>query len=269
MDYTFPSYKSLFDEIKRRLRRLRNIVSKNGGELEEQDAFILIIMGDINLRFNTICILLDSKNYDGIFALQRTLFEMQLVFELYMDTDDKDKYLDFYVKKSNYESVIKWRKFIHQSNDDQSGIFTLGDQEKIDEFHATAIDELTRTTNRGHFKVWYELAAGRSTKELSYDYLSAFDYFTSYDEPSNWVHPQRLEAGLTMNFDETLDNNYLLILMAVLRADIRWIISDLEKIARHFNIEKSPKLFDCLSKLLEFDRELLKILDEINQERDI
>lgn len=40
---------------------------------------------------------------------------------------------------------------------------------------------------------WYELAANKSTKDLSYEFISEIDYFTSYDESSNCIHLQRLE----------------------------------------------------------------------------
>ncbi|HCU82311.1 MAG TPA: hypothetical protein DGQ36_05585, partial [Enterococcus sp.] len=125
MDYSFPSYQNLFEVTKRRLNRLKGHASRSTGKLNDQDAFMFMIICNINLRFNTICLLLESNNYDGIFALQRTIFELQLAFEAYMQSDDKEEFLKFYFQKSNFETVNKWQKLIQRSNEDQADIFTL------------------------------------------------------------------------------------------------------------------------------------------------
>ncbi|OQO71048.1 hypothetical protein BH747_03335 [Enterococcus villorum] len=78
MDLMIPEYKPLFELTKRRLRDLKKIANKKFGELDDQDKFMFLIVGNINLRFNTICLLSENNIYDGIFALQRTIFELLL-----------------------------------------------------------------------------------------------------------------------------------------------------------------------------------------------
>jgi hypothetical protein len=68
MDLMIPEYKPLFKLTKRRLRGLKKIANKKFGELDDQDKFMFLIVGNINLRFNTICLLIENNNYDGIFA---------------------------------------------------------------------------------------------------------------------------------------------------------------------------------------------------------
>ena len=57
------------------------------------------IVGNINLRFNSMCLLIENNNWDGLFAFQRTLFELQLAFEVYMNSEDKNKLVELYKKR--------------------------------------------------------------------------------------------------------------------------------------------------------------------------
>ncbi len=89
MDSMIPSYKPLFELTKRRLYRLKQRAINKSGKFDEQDQLMFLIIGNINLRFNTICLLIENNNYDGVFALQRTIFELQLALEAYMSSEDK------------------------------------------------------------------------------------------------------------------------------------------------------------------------------------
>lgn len=261
----FPSYEKLFEETKRRLIRLKKIASSKTGELEDQDAFIFMIIGNINLRFNTICSLIEKHNFDGIFALQRTFFEMQLAFELYMKSENKDKYIELYWKKNNYETVLKWSKLIQQSNEDGDHIFNSDDMNQTKEWKRIIHDELKQTINKGHTKTWYELAAGKSVRELSYDCFSAIEYFDSYDEASNWVHPQRLHLNMDDNFKQTLNGPYLILLLRIIKSDIRWLGNDMDKLCKHLRIDKSKKLTEYFNMLINFDREVTEFANHVTQ----
>lgn len=265
MGYNFPSYQNLFEVTKRRLNRLKIIASKKTGELNDQDKFMFLIIGNINLRFNTICLLLKTNNYDGVFALQRTIFELQLAFEAYMQSDDKDEFLKFYFKKSNFETVIKWHRLIEKSNEEQTDMFTQEDQQKIEEWKRTITEDLDISNRRERSKVWYELATAKSVKELSYEFLSAIEYFISYDEPSNWIHPQRLEENMNTDFDNILSSNYMNILIIMLREDIKWIVEDITKVAEHVGVTKSKSLYEHLKNLEIFDEKLIEIASDINK----
>lgn len=94
MDVQFPDYSHLFEVTQRRLKDLQKKVLKRNGNSIEQDKFMFLIIGNLNLRFNTINLLIYNKNYDGVFALQRTLFELQLSFEAYMESSEKDKFTE-------------------------------------------------------------------------------------------------------------------------------------------------------------------------------
>ncbi|NMP59575.1 DUF5677 domain-containing protein [Enterococcus mundtii] len=268
MEYNFPSYQDLFKVTKRRLNGLKGHASKRTGKLTDQDAFMFMIIGNINLRFNTICMLLESNNYDGIFVLQRSIFELQIAFEAYMKAHKKEEFLKLYSKKSNFETVNKWQKLIKRSNEDQADIFTQEDQEKIKDWKSNIIEDLDIPNNRDRMKLWYELATNKSVKELSYEYLSALDYFISYDEPSNWVHPQRLEENIDIDFNNTLNLDYMIMLVGMLRRDIRWIIEDMTKIAKHVGLAQSDLLYKHLENLVLFDKKLLEIAMDINRNKE-
>ncbi|MBE6173233.1 MAG: hypothetical protein E7153_10395 [Enterococcus faecium] len=268
MEYNFPSYQDLFKVTKRRLNGLKGHASKSTGELNDQDAFMFMIIGNINLRFNTICLLLESNNYDGIFALQRTIFELQLAFEAYMQSDDKEEFLKFYSQKSNFETVNKWQKLIQRSNEDQANIFNQEDQQKIEKWKSSITEDLDVSNNRDRMKLWYELATKKSVKNLSDEFMSADDYFICYDEPSNWVHPQRLEENIDIDFNNTLNLDYMIMLVGMLRRDIRWIIEDMTKIAKHVGLAQSDLLYKHLENLVLFDKKLVEIATDINRNKE-
>lgn len=268
MEYNFPSYQDLSEVTKRRLKGLKGHASKRTGKLNDQDAFMFMIIGNINLRFKTICLLLENNNYDGIFAIQRTIFELQLAFEAYMQSDDKEEFLKFYSQKSNFETVNKWQKLIQRSNEVQADIFTQEDQQKIEEWKSTIIEDLDVSNSRDRMKLWYELATKKSIKDLSYEFMSAADYFICYDEPSNWVHPQRLEENIDIDFNNTLNLDYMIMLVGMLRRDIRWIIEDMTKIAKHVGIAQSDLLYKHLENLVLFDKKLVEIAMDINRDKE-
>ena len=68
MELTIPSYKELFEVTQDRLRRLRQKAIKQSGTLDACDEFMFQIVGNINLRFNSMCLLIENNNWDGLFA---------------------------------------------------------------------------------------------------------------------------------------------------------------------------------------------------------
>lgn len=268
MEYDFPSYQDLFEQTKRRLNNLKELAMKKNGRVEDEDKFMFMIVGNINLRFNTICLLLNNGNYDGIFALQRTLFELQLVFEAYMNSENKKHFLELYYKKSNFETAIKWQKLIEKSIEEKSNTFTKKDKENIDEWKIKIEEDLKETTKERTTKTWYELATGEKIIDLSYKYLSATDYFISYDEPSNWVHPQRMEENLDVEFNQLINLNSMFFLVNILKSDIKWIAEDIQKIKEYVKLDKSPRFQKYFISLMTFDNRLGEIGQQLIGKED-
>ncbi|EMF0421409.1 hypothetical protein IL099_002331 [Enterococcus hirae] len=263
MDLMIPEYKPLFELTKRRLRSLKKIANKKSGELDDQDKFMFLIVGNINLRFNTICLLIENNNYDGIFALQRTIFELQLAFKTYMDSEDKNKFIELYLKKKNFETAIKWDRVITESNKKKAGIFTEEDQNITSNWKSAITEDLQNSINQSHWQTWYELATNKKIQKLSYEYLSEIDYFTSYDEVSNWVHPQRLEENMVESFNQKLNKNYVNFLLGILFSDIKWLIDDINEIREYLKISKSSNLKTYFNKMVSYSEEIKTIYSEI------
>lgn len=263
MESLFPSYSFLFELTKRRLRGLKKIASKNTGKINDQDAFLFMLIGNINLRLNTICFLMENNISDGVYALQRTIYELQLAFEAYSKSYDKDKFLHLYFRKKDYETTNKWEKLVNSTSDENSELFSEIDKEIISVMKDQSLIALKESTKDRPLKVWYELASEKSTKQLSNEYLSDLEYFASYDEPSNWVHPQRLEENMSNNFNQYIDDNYFRLLIGVLRWDVKWLAKDIVYITNHLKISQSQQLFEYGKKLSEYDGKLRNIiLDE-------
>lgn len=259
MDSMIPSYKPLFELTKRRLYRLKQRAINKSGKFDEQDQLMFLIIGNINLRFNTICLLIENNNYDGVFALQRTIFELQLALEAYMSSEDKGKFVELYYKKKNFETAVKWERFADESRKKQSGVFTEEEHNLTLDWKSAITADLKQSINQKPWLTWYELATNKNTKDLSYEYLSEIDYFTSYDEPSNWVHPQRLDDNMDTNFNQTLSKDYVYILLGILICDIKWLTNDINKVREYLKIEKSTKLKEYFDKMGAYSKQISDI----------
>lgn len=257
MDKEFPSYKELFELTQRRLKRLKKIKEKKTGELKDTDAFLFLLIGNINLRLNTIFLLLENGITDGFFALQRTVFELQLAFDVYYRATDKEKFIQLYLNKKGFESAIKWDKLITK---DEINLFTENDRNLVSNFKKNFEKSVKENSNKSVFKLWYELASDKTVKELSDDLYSNIEYFSNYDEPSNWVHPQRLEENLDpINFNQHISKEYFSILIGSLMWDIKYLTEDISALAKKFNLAKSPSLFKYGEKLGDFSERLRQL----------
>lgn len=262
MELNIPSYKELFEVTQRRLIRLKKRSIKKNGTFNDCDQLMFLLVGNMNLRFNSMCLLIENNNLDGIFALQRTIFELQLAFETYMNSEDKAKFVEFYSKKKNYETAIKWDKLIVASNNSQASLFTKEDGNMIGNWKSSITQSLKQSTKNRITNTWYELAANESTKDLSYKFMSEVDYFTSYDEPSNWIHPQRLEENMDTNFGQRLDDHNINLLLGMLTSDVKWLVNDINRIREYLKIEKSVKLDEYFGKMILFSDQLRSIYNE-------
>lgn len=253
----FPSYTPIFEMTIRRLKSLRDIGEKDTGKLSDEDTFLFLIAGNINLRLNTIFFLLENGITDGVLPLLRTLFELQLAFHAYSTAENKEKYIEFYFHKKNFESSNKWDKMLKNEKTD---LFTDDEQETVASFAKEFKKTITDNSKVPIFKLWYEHASEKTAKELSDEFFSSVDYFSNYDEPSNWVHPQRLEKNLdSSNFDQQIPYEFFELLIKYLIWNVDLLGKDMSFMAKHFKISKSPRLVNYGQKIVEFSEELQKI----------
>jgi len=170
------SYKEIFELTIRRLNRLKEISIKKNNILTKEDEFLFLLMGNMNLRLNTIFLLLEHNNTDGVLPLQRTIFELNLAFQVYINSDDKEKFLSLYSAKRNFESAVKWDKLMAS---DSNQLFSAREKEAINDFKNNYMNEVKNYTKMQPFKLWYELASNQSLKQLSDEYFNDLDYFVN------------------------------------------------------------------------------------------
>ncbi|EEU80238.1 hypothetical protein CUN31_01780 [Enterococcus faecalis] len=250
------SYKEIFELTIRRLNRLKEISIKKNNILTKEDEFLFLLMGNMNLRLNTIFLLLEHNNTDGVLPLQRTIFELNLAFQVYINSDDKEKFLSLYSAKRNFESAVKWDKLMAS---DSNQLFSAREKEAINDFKNNYMNEVKNYTKMQPFKLWYELASNQSLKQLSDEYFNDLDYFVNYDEPSNWVHPQRLEKNLTTDLKAYLPDEYKQLLIGTLYWNLRYLSKNIEYIAKHLNICTSPPLVAYGKKVELFSNSLINL----------
>lgn len=176
--------------IKLRLLNNWDTQEKNNEEIQ----FRLLLLAKSNKRLNTIFLLFNSNNFDGIFPLVRTLFELNLSFKPYIDSSEKLKYMNFYSFKSSYEMPFKTERCFPQTSNQ---LFTDLDK-KIRVFLDSA-NNIAKEEKINKYKTRYEIASEKSIYELSKEYLSDKEYYICYDILSNWVHPQSLLENISLN----------------------------------------------------------------------
>lgn len=218
------------------LKKLK-ILSKNKNRFTDEVEFMFLLVGNINLRINTVCFLFENGISDGIMALHRSIFEIQVAFKSYFDSVNKDKYLEIYYKKKYFEGTKKINKLLEKEKGYSRINFTELER-KQNKIYAKEAQALLREIKpKGRLtQPWYEIASNLSLKDLSDKYYPKEYYYVNYDEPSNWVHPQRLEQNLdSQTFDKfvTTENWQLILLgmmifMAELREDILLISKEIE-----------------------------------------
>ncbi|MCB5953343.1 DUF5677 domain-containing protein [Enterococcus sp. BWT-B8] len=222
--------------------------------MRDEDAFLFLIVGNINLRLNTIFFLLENGITDGVLPLQRTVFEMQIAFKAYSNSEKKEDFLQAYFSKKGFESSIKWEKVL---NSDDSNLFSKEEREKLADFKNDYEKSIKERFTMSPYKIWYEIASDKSLKVLSDTFYNGIEYFSNYDELSNWVHPQRLEENLNAtNLTQRLPDEYLNLLIGSLMWDIKNLVDDVAFIANHYKVSQSQPLFNYGKNIEEFSKKL-------------
>lgn len=254
----FPSYTKIFEETNRRLKTLEKLGTKKTGELEDTDKFLFLIVGNLNLRLNTIFFLLENNITDGVLPLQRTVFELQIAFKVYSESDEKERFLKSYFNKKGFENSVKWERVLNSNNAD---LFTDEDREILSDFKNEYKLSIKESFAKSPFKIWYELASDKSLKELSDEFYTGAEYFANYDELSNWVHPQRLEENIDVRgFTQNLPLHYYNLLIGSLMWAIDNLTNDIAYIVKSYNISKSSRLFKYGENISMFLKELKNML---------
>lgn len=183
-----------------------------------------------------------------------------------MNSEDKSKFVEQYSKKEKFETSYKWKRLIDVNNSSETPLFAEEVGIMIENWHSYIAQNLKKSTKRRLTSTWYELAANKSTRDLSYEFMSELDYFTSYDEPSNWVHPQRLEQNMDIDFNQRLEKHNTSLLLTILTRDVGWLIDDINRIRKYLKIEGNAKFKEYFEKMILFNNQLQsihsKMLDE-------
>lgn len=231
-----------------------------------------MIIGNLNLRLKTIFFLLENCITDGVYPLQRSFYELQVAFKTFADAENHAEFVNCYQTKKYFETTFKFDKLINLSSSNVNQDFTTEEKRKIAEYKNNfkkKIEEENSIKGNGSFKAWFEIASGSNFKTLSDHYYTEKDYFTNYDEPSNWVHPQRLEENLsTVDFNQYLPDNYLKMLLNDLIWDINELTEDMLYLVKHFKICKSKPFFLYGQQLDEFQKSLVSLLKKLTMKKE-
>lgn len=259
MSNDFPSYEKTFNETNRRLKSLKKLGEKKSGQLEPTDQFLFLIVGNIKLRINTIFCLLENGITDGVLPLQRTVFEMQVAFKAYSSSDEKEKFIYFYNTKDVLESSFKWDRLMGKS---KLNVFTENDKKITKTTNDEVTDEIKKNTKMRKTQNLYELGGGKSLNSLSNEYYTSELYFMNFDEPSNWIHPQRLNFNLNYNeFTQDMSDNHFKFVVNNLIWEISEMANDIGEIGKYYKIVKSQPL----QTFFENVDKIIKALQNLNQ----
>lgn len=216
------NYEFAYRKFIRILKRFEKIYEKNFNKSFDDDdvlKFMFMLFGNINNRFNTIFMIVDSSYMDGIESLIRTSFEMNIALLVFMKSNEKEKFIKAYNNKSGFEFSFKLKKAFENNSD-----IPISDSEKnkLEKYYEKYSNELDNISSQRNYLTWYEKASNKSLKDLCIINDKQKEYFFCYDLMSNWVHPQSLEKNIDRDYKDYLSsfdlnnlylNLYLLINM--------------------------------------------------------
>ncbi|SCN41006.1 Uncharacterized protein BC067498_05501 [Bacillus cereus] len=256
MNENFPTYIKIFEETQRILKEMRTIRLRNKG-IDEADELMFYLVGNINLRINTIFHLLENNITDGVLPLQRTLFELQVAFDALTNAEDKNVYVKFFNKKNNFETNNKLNKFFQIDNEVIKKITDSEVTELLSQFKNIALEQIKSEKlkgNRPEYRQWYELASGKNLFNLSVEFQEIF-YYPCYDEPSNWVHPQRIKENMDIEtFNQQMPIYSLMI--GAINWSIMELLDNIAFFADYYQIEEIDSLYEYGESIIEVSKQL-------------
>lgn len=266
MNNDFPDYTKIFEATQRRLKSIKKICSRNK-EISEVDKLLFYLVGNINIRINTIFHLLKNNITDGVLPLQRTLFELQIAFDALTSAKDEDKeiYVKLFNKKNNFETTNKLNRFFQNTNSEIKNIATSEEIELLSQLKNTAIEEIKSEQSKEKisvFKQWYEIASGKSLTDLCVEFQE-IAYYQCYDEPSNWVHPQRIIENMDLEtFSQEMPYPFYRLMISNMYWSIDKLSNNIAYLAEYYNIVESNPLYEYGEKLVELGKQLKLLVEE-------
>lgn len=266
-----PTYSELYELTKRRLKGLRKI-AQNRDNFGMGDELLLVLLGNMNQRLNTMFFLIQSDISDGVYPLQRTFFEMQVAYQAIMKSDNKDVFFKFYLEKNEFETANKVNRFISDNESTIQNTIEPWERKYISSTRDAANETLKKSNKsvnmKGNkqFKLWFELASNKSLLELSEEFWDSYRYYICYDEPSNWVHTQRLEMNMNVDdFSMAMQTNYNQFMLSALLHDSNFLLEAMNDFKEYIQI-KDSKQFDIYNyKLVLFIKNLKIALEELSK----
>ncbi|HDR7594819.1 TPA: hypothetical protein QCX59_004013 [Bacillus mycoides] len=267
MNSEFPTYTEIFKETKIRLKEIREECSQNR-EISEVDDLMFYLVGNINLRLNTIFHLLENDITDGILSLQRTLFELQIAFDAVKSAGDEDKktYVNFFKMKHHFETANKLNRFFRNESKESKNIATSEEIEEVSQLKDAALEEIKSEQLEGRnpeYKQWYELASGKRLTSLCVELQEIGYHYQCYDEPSNWVHPQRIIENMDIEtFNQQMPSHFNVLIKGNLYWSISKFLDNIGFLATYYNVGENNPLFEYGEKLVELGEELKLLLEK-------
>lgn len=250
-------YTQLSELTKRRIRRFSNTSRKRKNNTS--DILLLIILANMNERLNTMFYLVSNNIYDGVYPLQRTFFEMFIAYQSMLNSDEKEKFMLFYVIKERYETSFKWHKLTSSTNSFSNLLDTW--EKNIVEIEKNSqnsnLKNIKQRLKMQNSKLWFELASGKSFKDLSDEFSTNEDYYFCYDEPSNWVHAQRVDKNIDeSSFNQKIASEYELYLYIGLFRSVYMMYNSICDFAEYQGITQSVLLSRYYDKFSVFENQL-------------
>ncbi|HDR7648562.1 TPA: hypothetical protein QCX74_005910 [Bacillus mycoides] len=267
MNSEFPTYTKIFEETKIRLKEIREECSQNR-EISDVDDLMFYLVGNINLRLNTIFHLLENNITDGTLPLQRTLFELQVAFDALTSTEDEDKktYVKFFKKKHNFETTNKLNRFFKNDSKESKNIATSEEIEILSQLKDAALEEIKSEHLEGRnpeYRQWYEIASGKRLIDLCVELQEIGYYYQCYDEPSNWVHPQRIIENMDIEtFSQQMPSHFNVLIKGNLYWSINKLIENIAFLANYYNVGKNNSLYEYGEKLIELGKKLKLLVEK-------
>jgi len=257
----------MFKETKIRLKEIREECSRNR-EISEVDDLMFYLVGNINLRLNTIFHLLENDITDGVLSLQRTLFELQIAFDAVKSAEDEDKktYVKFFKKKHHFETANKLNRFFQNESKESKNIATSEEIEVVSQLKDAALEEIKSEQLEGRnpeYKQWYELASGKRLTNLCVELQEIGCHYQCYDEPSNWVHPQRIIENMDIEtFSQQMPSHFNVLIKGNLYWSVSKFIDNIGFLASYYNVGENNPLFEYGEKLVKLGEELKLLLEK-------
>ncbi|MDG4956755.1 DUF5677 domain-containing protein [Lactococcus lactis] len=268
MNNQILDFKPIYELTKRRLRGLRKLAEKRS-DFGRSEEMLLVLLGNMNQRLNTMFILLNNDISDGIYPLQRTFFEMQIAYIAMIKSKDKQKFVEFYQDKNSFETTNKINRFMVGDNTRAKKSFDSWEKEYVaivrEQSQKTLKESSKRSELKGNrlYKLWFELASGKSLQELAKEFGKGYEYFACFDEPSNWIHAQRIEMNINVEtYEKFMNPAYFNLMLLALLQDIHFFQQAVADFAFYIKVDNSKQLGDYGEKYSKFLTDLRRIIDE-------